>query len=124
MTGLELLEAYPKAADAIKEFYYGKMVDSLSEDSDIPQDFKDMVKAQQFDSEYVATFIDNNPRFLFDIFDENNIYINVTAFPNRLFIYSLVGEVAEVGSTETSNTRKEAEKLAIEQAFEILNNKL
>ena len=124
MTGLELLEAYPKAAVAIKEFYYGKMVDSLSEDSDIPQDFKDMVKAQQFDSEYVATFIDNNPRFLFDIFDENNIYINVTAFPNRLFIYSLVGEVAEVGSTETSNTRKEAEKLAIEQAFEILNNKL
>lgn len=124
MTGLELLQAYPKAADAIKEFYYGKMVDSLSEDSDIPQDFKEMVKSQQFDSEYVATFIDNNPRFLFDIFDENGIYINVTAFPNSLFIYSLVGEVAEVGSTETSFTRKEAEKLAIEQAFEILNNKL
>jgi len=124
MTGTELLEAYPKAAVAIKEFYYGKMIESLSEDSDIPQDFKEMVKSQQFDSEYVATFIDNNPRFLFDIFDENGIYINVTAFPNRLFIYSLVGEVAEVGSTETSNTRKEAEKLAIEQAFEILNNKL
>ncbi len=124
MTGAELLETYPKAAVAIKEFYYGKMIESLSEDSDIPQDFKEMVKSQQFDSEYVATFIDNNPRFLFDIFDENDIYINVTAFPNRLFIYSLVGEVAEVGSTETSDTRKEAEKLAIERAFEILNNKL
>lgn len=124
MTGLELLEAYPKAAVAIKEFYYGKMVDSLSEDSDIPQDFKDMVKAQQFDSEYVATFIDSNPRFLFDIFDTHDIYINVTAFSNGLFIYSLIGEVAEVGSTETSNTRIEAEKQAIEQAFEILNNKL
>jgi hypothetical protein len=124
MTGAELLETYPKAAAAIKEFYYGKMIDSLEEDNDIPQEFKDMVKAQQFDSEYVATFIDNNPRFLFDIFDENDIYINVTAFPNKLFIYSLVGEVAEVGSTETSNTRKEAEKLVIERAFEILNNKL
>ena len=124
MTGAELLETYPKAATAIKEFYYGKMIDSLEEDNDIPQEFKDMVKAQQFDSEYVATFIDNNPRFLFDIFDENDIYINVTAFPNKLFIYSLVGEVAEVGSTETSNTRKEAEKLVIERAFEILNNKL
>ena len=124
MKGAELLETYPKAAFAIKEFYYGKMIESLSEDSDIPQDFKEMVKSQQFDSEYVATFIDNNPRFLFDIFDENGIYINVTAFPNKLFIYSLVGEVAEVGSTETSITRKEAEKLAIEQAFEILNNKL
>ena len=124
MTGAELLETYPKAAAAIKEFYYGKMIDSLEEDNDIPQEFKDMVKAQQFDSEYVATFIDTNPRFLFDIFDENDIYINVTAFPNKLFIYSLVGEVAEVGSTETSNTRKEAEKLVIERAFEILNNKL
>jgi hypothetical protein len=124
MTGAELLETYPKAAVAIKEFYYGKMINSLEEDNDIPQEFKDMVKAQQFDSEYVATFIDNNPRFLFDIFDENDIYINVTAFPNKLFIYSLVGEVAEVGSTETSNTRKEAEKLVIERAFEILNNKL
>ena len=124
MTGAELLETYPKAAAAIKEFYYGKMIESLQEDNDIPQEFKDMVKAQQFDSEYVATFIDNNPRFLFDIFDENDIYINVTAFPNKLFIYSLVGEVAEVGSTETSNTRKEAEKLVIERAFEILNNKL
>jgi hypothetical protein len=124
MTGIELLETYPKAAAAIKEFYYGKMIESLQEDNDIPQEFKDMVKAQQFDSEYVATFIDNNPRFLFDIFDENDIYINVTAFPNKLFIYSLVGEVAEVGSTETSNTRKEAEKLVIERAFEILNNKL
>jgi hypothetical protein len=124
MTGAELLETYPKAAAAIKEFYYGKMIESLEEDNDIPQEFKDMVQAQQFDSEYVATFIDTNPRFLFDIFDENDIYINVTAFPNKLFIYSLVGEVAEVGSTETSNTRKEAEKLAIEEAFKILNNKL
>jgi hypothetical protein len=61
---------------------------------------------------------------LFDVFDENDIYINVTAFPNSLFIYSIVGDVAEVGSTETSNTRKEVEKLAIEEAFKILNDKL
>jgi hypothetical protein len=125
MKGAELLETYPKAAAAIKEFYYGKMIDSLQEENDIPEEFKDMIKAQQFDSEYVATFIDTNPRFLFDIFDENGIYINVTAFRNGLFLYSIISDVKEeVGSTETSNTRKEAEKLAIEQAFEILNEKL
>ena len=124
MTGAELLETYPKAAAAIKEFYYGKMIESLQEDNDIPEEFKDLVKAQQFDSEYVATFIDTNPRFLFDILDDNEIYINVTAFHNGLFIYSIIGNKPEVGSTETSNTRKEAEKLAIEEAFKILNNKL
>ena len=124
MTGAELLETYPKAAVAIKEFYYGKMIESLEEDNDIPQEFKDMVQAQQFDSEYVATFIDTNPRFLFDIFDDNKIYINVTAFHSGLFIYSITDDKPEVGSTETSNTRKEAEKLAIEKAFKILNEKL
>ena len=122
MTGLELLEAYPKAAVAIKEFYYGKMIDSLSEDSDIPQDFKDMIKAQQFDSEYIATFIDNNPRFLFDIFDANNIFIQITVdIENNCFRWSFDG-----GKVESNDytSRKEAEVSAVEQAFEILNEKL
>jgi hypothetical protein len=118
MTGAELLETYPKAAAAIKEFYYGKMIESLQEDNDIPQEFKDMVKAQQFDSEYVATFIDNNPRFLFDIFDANEVYIQINV-PN--FSYSIdAGDVI----SGTWETRKEAEAAAIEQAFEILNKKL
>jgi hypothetical protein len=124
MTGAELLETYPKAAVAIKEFYNLKMIDSLQEDNNIPEEFRNMVKEQQFDNEYVATFIDSNPRFLFDVFDENEIYINITVFHNKLFIYSIMGDVEKVGSTETSNTRKEAEKLAIEEAFKLLNDKL
>lgn len=118
MTGAELLEAYPKAAVAIKEFYYGKMIESLQEDNDIPQEFKELVKAQQFDSEYVATFIDTNPRFLFDIFDTNEIYIQINV-PN--FSYSINSGDIMSGTWET---RKEAEAAAIEQAFEILNGKL
>jgi hypothetical protein len=124
MTGAELLETYPKAAVAIKEFYNLKMIDSLQEDNNIPEEFRNMVKEQQFDNEYVATFIDSNPRFLFDVFDENEIYINITVFHNKLFIYSIMGDTEKVGSTETSNTRKEAEKLAIEEAFKLLNDKL
>lgn len=122
MTGLELLETYPKAAIAIKEFYYGKMVESLTEDSDIPQDFKDMIKTQQFDSEYVATFIDNNPRFLFDIFDSNSIYIQITVdMENTCFRWSFDG-----GHVESNDyaSRKEAEAEAVEKAFQILNDKL
>jgi hypothetical protein len=122
MTGAELLETYPKAADAIKEFYYGKMIESLSEDSDIPQDFKEMVKSQQFDSEYVATFIDNNPRFLFDIFDANQIYIQISVdIENNCFRWSFDG-----GHVESNDyaSRKEAEASVVEEAFKILNDKL
>lgn len=122
MTGAELLETYPKAAVAIKEFYYGKMIESLQEDNEIPQEFKDMVKAQQFDSEYIATFIDNNPRFLFDIFDANNILIQISIdIENNCFRWSFDG-----GRVESNDyaSRKEAEASAVEEAFKILNEKL
>jgi hypothetical protein len=127
MTGAELLETYPKAAAAIKEFYYGKMIDSLEEDNDIPQEFKDMVQAQQFDSEYVATFINTNPRFLFDIFDENGVYIEILVDLTKddaLFSYVIDGDI--MGNVEgvLYNSRIEAEKVAIEKAFQLLNDKL
>jgi hypothetical protein len=125
MTGAELLETYPKAAVAIKEFYYGKMIESLQEDNEIPQEFKDMVKAQQFDSEYIATFIDNNPRFLFDIFDSNNINIVIHVYteePPTEFAFSIPQD--NLDYDQLYPTRKEAEAAAIEQAFKILNEKL
>jgi hypothetical protein len=127
MTGTELLETYPKAAVAIKEFYYGKMIDSLQEDNDIPEEFKDMVKAQQFDSEYVATFIDTNPRFLFDIFDANELHIEILVmYSDRpsIFTYTVIeGDLIHTQPTKY-NSRIDAEKVAIETAFKILNDKL
>jgi hypothetical protein len=125
MTGAELLETYPKAAIAVKEFYYGKMIDSLEEDNDIPQEFKDMVKAQQFDSEYIATFIDNNPRFLFDVFDSNDINIVIHVYteePPTEFAFSIPQD--NLDYDQLYPTRKDAEAAAIEQAFKILNEKL
>ena len=123
MKAIELLETYPKAATVIKEFYYEKMINSLQEDNDIPQEFKDMVKAQQFDNEYVATFIDNNPRFLFDIFDSNKVYVEISILidANPRFMYHVNGEV----NTEPFYTNRiDAEKAAIQLAFQILNDKL
>ncbi len=129
MTGAELLETYPKAAAAIKEFYYGKMIESLEEDNDIPQEFKDLVQAQQFDSEYVATFIDTNPRFLFDILDANEIIIHTPSVWIEgvvEFGYTVASTKGRdvIGSFETYPHRNIAEKHAVEKAFEILNEKL
>jgi len=122
MKGAELLETYPKAAAAIKEFYYGKMIESLKKDNDIPEEFKDMVKAQQFDSEYVATFIDTNPRFLFDLMDANELYIGIIpTYTNDgvVFQYTLTTLISG-----EQPTRIEAEKAVIELAFKMLNDKL
>ena len=123
MKAVELLETYPRAAEVINEFYHTKMIESM-DTSDVSQEYKDLLKEQEFDNEYVATFVDANPRMLFDVFDSNHIYINITAFSNSLFHYSIVGEIAEAESKETFNTRIMAEKLAIETAFQLLNDKL
>ena len=124
MSSQELLENYGKAANVVKDFYLAKFLESM-ESEDLPENFKEFAKEQGIDNDTVAKMIEAMPRALFDVFDVNEIYINVTAFRNGLFLYSIISDVKEeVGSEETSNTRKEAEKLAIEQAFEILNEKL
>lgn len=129
MTGLELLEAYPKAANVIGEFYHGKLLSSLEDDGDvIPEDFKEMIKSQEFDNEYLAKFIDSNPRFLFDVFDMNDIYIQTPIHWDQgeaFFGYTIQRpEEAEFVSINRYNYRDIAEKFAVEKAIEYLNNQL
>ena len=117
MKAIELLEKYPEAAKVVNEFYRSKMMNSMETD-DVPEEFKEMLKEQSFDNEYIATFIDSSPRFLFDVFDDHEVYINISA---PKFSYSIdAGDVI----SGTWETRKEAEAAAIEHAFAILNDKL
>ena len=124
MTGIELLETYPKAAKVIGEFYNKKLIDSMSDISDdVSEEFKEMLKQQSFDNQYVASFIDNNPRFLFDVFDANEVYIEITVRIEETprFMYYVNGDL----NTDPFYTNRiDAEKVAIEKAFEILNEKL
>jgi len=120
MKAIELLEAYPKAAEVIGKFYRTKLIESLDTE-DVPDEFKEMIKGQEFDNQYISTFIDANPRILFDVFDAYEIYIAITPNPLiggmefKYFIDKISGE---------RPTRKEVEMVAVEKAFEILNNKL
>jgi len=94
------------------------MLDSLS-DVNVPDDFKEFVKAQDLENEKISTMINASPRMLFDVFDDHKVYIQINVGPN--FSYSInQGDVIS-GSWET---RIEAEKAAIEQAFTILEAKL
>lgn len=126
MKGLELLEAYPEAAKVINEFYRSKMMDSMKTD-DVPDEFKEMLKEQSFDNEYIATFVDANPRMLFDVFDDNELHVEILVMYSdkpSIFTYTVVeGDLIHSEPTKY-NSRIEAEKVAVEKAFQLLNDKL
>ena len=128
MKGTELLETYPKAAKVIGEFYNNKLIDSINDSSEgVSEEFKDMLKQQSFDNEYVAAFIDSNPRFLFDVFDDNELNVEILVmYSDRpsMFTYTVVeGDLIHTEPTRY-NSRIEAEKVAIEEAFKLLNERL
>jgi hypothetical protein len=123
MNALELLESYDKACLVVKQYYLDKLLESLKSE-ELPDYYKEFIKAQDFGNEDIAKMINSNPRNLFDVFDNHKIYINITSFSDGSFSYSIMGDVAAVGSSEMFKSRVEAEKKVIEEAFEMLNKKL
>ena len=124
MTTLELLEKYPKAAVKVREWFLEKMLDNLKKDDGVPEDFKEFVRQQGIDDERVAKILGGNPRTLFDVFDENQLYIKIDIFVGETakFTWSINGHEAVGPSLYTS--RLEAEKEAVTKAFEMLNKNL
>lgn len=119
MSGLELLEKYPEAAVVIREFYTKELVNSLK-DGNYPDEFKEFALAQPLDNQYISEFINTAPRGLFDVFDANEVYIEIVVSPDKKFTWV----ISNLGTTTFFDTRKEAEAEAVEAAFQILNEKL
>ena len=127
MTTLELLEQHPKTTTLIKEWFLDKLLASIELATDVPDDFKDMMKAQPIDSSNIAKMIDGIPRSLFDFFDENQLYIEILInFQDKPFIFTYTVVVnGEVVSNPTKyDFRKGAELAAIELSFEMLEKEL
>ena len=123
MKASELLETYPKATAIIKQWYLEKILESLNNDS-LPEDFKEHVRNEGVDDDKIIAVIEAGPRALFDVFDENHIYIQINVLPEDLsatFTHIINNSFV---SLIVYNNRKKAERAAIEQAFEILNSKL
>jgi hypothetical protein len=121
MKGLELLETYPKAGKIVNKWFLDKMIASLNNDA-IPDEFKEYISNQPIENENIAVMIDNNPRVLFDVFDENKIYIFIHYMDvkdNVEFFYSFRN--IDTNPVKLFETRKEAEMAAIEQAFKLLD---
>ena len=117
---LKLLQSYPEAAKVVKGYYLELMLNNLNEDS-LPEDFKEHVRAQGIDDNKIASVIEVSPRSLFDVFDDNGVFINITFdHEHRVFRYSVDGEV----DSGMYLFRKAAEEAAVTEAFKILNERL
>jgi polyribonucleotide nucleotidyltransferase len=116
---LELLQKYPEAGKVVKNHFLSRMLDSLNDDN-LPDDFKEHVRAMGIDDDKVASMIGNAPRSLFDVFDDNELYIQIDG-DNK------TGWSWEVGSSvenSVCSSRKEAESKAVAESFKLLNEKL
>jgi len=117
---LELLQKYPEAGKVVKDHFLKRMLDSLNDDN-IPDDFKEHVRNMGIEDEKVAKMIGNAPRSMFDVFDENDLFINVTFdHTDRMFRWSVDGQI----DSQTYIFRKAAEQEAVAEAFKLLNERL
>lgn len=119
----ELLAKYPLATEVIRKSYFDKMIASVESAKDIPEEFKQSLMNEAITDERLIVFIDSQPRTLFDVFDENKIYIEI-----QLNTGSSVKFLYLINKSQTSfeqyNTRKEAELASIVEAFKLLEEKI
>lgn len=121
MNSLELLEKYPKVTELIKLHYLKLMMKSMENSPEVPEDFKKLFFKENIEIKNISKLINASSRHLFDLFDENDVFIQINAnYREKNFSYSINEDVI-AGSW---NTRKAAEDLAVFQAFELLNKKL
>jgi hypothetical protein len=119
MKGIELLNKYPESAKIIRAWFLEKMIESL-QTADVPDEFKDMMRETGIEDDKLSVMIDANPRMLLDVFDDNDIVIENSLYPDGTFTI----KIGNQATTQSWKTRKESELFAIDAAFEILENKL
>jgi hypothetical protein len=119
MKSIKLLQEYSKTTEVIRAWFMEKMIQSINEAEDVPDEFKEFMRQQGIEDDRLAAMIDAQPRSLFDVFDANGIIINVFYVVGK-FHAQITDNDAE---TEATN-RKDAETSIIEHAFKILEEKL
>lgn len=119
MSGLELLEKHPRSGEVIRAWFLKQMFESFNDET-VPDEFKDFMREQGVENDKVGKMIDINPRMLLDVFDDNDVVIETSLYPNGEFTI----KIGNQATTNSWKTRKEAELFAIGAAFDILEDKL
>ena len=121
MSKIELAK-YPLATKVVKDWFMKEMIESFKDET-VPTEFKDFMLEQGIEDDKVETLININPRSLFDVFDDNNISINIERSSNKIVEWDW-NIMEDYGEHYVCKSRKEAELAAIEAAFELLEQKL
>lgn len=114
----ELLDLYPIATEVVRDWFMDKMAESFK-NQELPKDFKEFMREQGIPNDKLVKLIDVNPRVLFDVFDDNDVIINVV-HSNGVFSW----DVNTVKSLDSYSSRREAESASVQRAFQILHDKL
>jgi hypothetical protein len=116
----KLFEDYPKSCEIIKQWFLERMLESFK-DENVPADFKDFVRQQGIGTEQIAKIIGSNPRSLFQVFDDNKLFIeirvNVEEGPE--FSWGVNGKKVD----DWYATRTEAELKAVIECLKQLNER-
>lgn len=122
MTSKEILDANPKSASLIHDYYLNRLLESLEDDT-FPPEFKEfaMEKGVPFDN--IVAMLEANPRQLFDVFDEHGIFINISTTNNGKSYQCDVSQDLK-GESQGANTRKEADLKGVTLAIDMLEEKL
>lgn len=121
MSKIELAK-YPLATKVVKDWFMKEMIESFKDET-VPTEFKDFMLEQGIEDDKVETLININPRSLFDLFDENNLLIEINYDKNLNSFHSKI-ITEKIDYNNVFIKRKKEELFAVEAAFELLEQKL
>ena len=105
----------------LKTWLLELMLKTMNSDN-VPENIKEELIALSPVDITLTKIVDENPRALFDFFDEHNIYIEIRI--DTEFTYVIHAPIGTNTVNETFETRLLAEKSAIQEAFKILETQL
>ena len=117
---IEILKENPKAAAVMKDYYIDLMIESSK---DLPDHFREFLEDRGLDMSNIAAMMEAAPRNLFDVFDEQGIFINVSTTNGGKSFQCDVSQDLK-GESQGANTRKEADLKGVILAIEMLEKKL
>jgi hypothetical protein len=120
VTIMELFEENPLSYEAISRFFLNMMVESFNDET-VPEEFKKAMMAEGIGKERLALIIGGAPRCLFDVFDENGIYIEVYRTNGEAFTFDIADFIDHPGHFIK---RKDCEMEAVKEAFKLLEKEL
>ena len=116
----ELLNNNPLSKELIRQWFFNKMTETIDDDIEVPQDFRDAMIKEGISDILLKKHIEVNPRCLFEIFDENELFIDISR-KKMQFTF-------DVNSKQIENKyfmfRKDAETNAIIYTMSLLEYKL